>query len=510
MKMQQEADRKKLQDCLDAQKSQAERNALGQFSTPFPLAVDIMQYVKQQLADEQIDFLEPAIGTGVFYSAFLSVFGDSHPHTALGFEIDPHYYNASRDFWYSSKLEIRNADFLEQQPDRKISLLVTNPPYSRHHHIDPEKKKHLQMMVLQQTGIHISGLAGLYCYFLMLATRWLKENALSCWLIPSEFMDVNFGKALKDYLLNNVDLIQIHRFSPENLQFQDALITSSIVVFRNRKPTQHDIIFSYDGNITSPVRQKAYSHSELRNTAKWSMLFMEDHPVESQAKIGDFFQAKRGIATGSNDFFIVDEKTVNQYQIPVLFLTPILPGPRYLKCNRIDNVDGVPSLERKLYLFSCDWPEDEIKRKYPRLWDYIQNGKDKGVPEGYICSRRTPWYACEKSRPAPFIIPYMGRQGKHKMFRFILNNSKAIATNGYLLLFPKPQYESCMQNNENRLKVWKALNDIPIETLVRSGRIYGGGLHKLEPRELMCTPATGIASLFEQKSECYQQTFSFY
>ncbi|MDD4817619.1 MAG: Eco57I restriction-modification methylase domain-containing protein [Victivallaceae bacterium] len=209
-----ETDRKIIQDSLDAQKTQAERNVLGQFSTPFPLAVDIMKYAKENTVTDSISFLEPAIGTGVFYSAFLHVFGENVSHTALGFEIDPHYYNPTKEFWKNSALEIKNADFLEQQPEKKYSLLVANPPYSRHHHIKSDKKKYLQEMVFLHTGIRISGLAGLYCYFLMLSTRWLKENALSCWLIPSEFMDVNFGKALKEYLLNNVDLIQIHSFSP--------------------------------------------------------------------------------------------------------------------------------------------------------------------------------------------------------------------------------------------------------------------------------------------------------
>ena len=503
-----ESDRKKLQDFLDAQKTQSERNALGQFSTPYHLAVDIMAYAKNNLDIRPIAFLEPAIGTGVFYSAFLDVFGTDTPHTALGFEIDSHYFNPAKEFWHNSQLEIRNADFLDQPPEKKYSLLVTNPPYCRHHHIECNKKRALQRLVFQHTGIKISGLAGLYCYFLMLSSRWLKDDALSCWLIPSEFMDVNFGRALKYYLLNNVDLIQIHSFSPEQLQFDDALITSSIVVFRNRKPTQHDIIFSRDGSISTPSVQRSLSRSMLSFETKWSTLFANGTSFEPISKIGDFFQTKRGIATGNNDFFIVDEKTINQYQIPPKFLTPILPGPRYLKKNRINSVNGVPSLEQRLFLFSCNLSEDEIKQKFPLLWMYIQRGSEEGVPNGYICSRRTPWYYCEKSRPAPFIMPYMGRsETNHKIFRFILNDSSAIATNGYLLLYPKPQYEPCMQNIDVLIKIWEALNAIPTESLVKSGRVYGGGLYKIEPRELMQAPAPGIAELLGP--ECFQQEFSF-
>lgn len=503
-----ESNRKKLQDFLDAQKTQSERNSLGQFSTPYCLAIDIMKYVKNNLDTRPISFLEPAIGTGVFYSAFLDVFGSDIPHKALGFEIDSHYFCPSKKFWANSQLEMRNADFLYQCPEKQFSLLVTNPPYCRHHHIDPEKKKVLQRLVLQYTGIKISGLAGLYCYFLMLSTRWLKEDALSCWLIPSEFMDVNFGEAVKYYLLNNVDLVQIHSFSPDKLQFNDALITSSIVVFRNRKPTQHEIIFSRDGSILEPVVEKSFSRFSLSSKTKWSSLISNKITDEPQSKIGDFFQAKRGIATGNNGFFIVDENTVKQYQIPKAFLTPILPGPRLLKKNRIESVDGVPSLEKKFFLFSCNLPENEIKQSFPFLWTYIQNGNEKGIPTGYICSRRTPWYNCEKSEPAPFVMPYMGRSDVgQKLFRFILNNSNAIATNGYLLLYPKPQYASCLQDHDVLIKVWETLNAIPIELLVKSGRVYGGGLYKIEPRELMQVPVASLEKILGSKY--IQQEFSF-
>lgn len=85
-----ENNRQRLQEMLDEGKTSEERNRLGQFATPYPLAVDIMEYVATIISQDDISFLEPAIGTGVFYSAFLSIFGDK-AHTAQGYEIDPYY-----------------------------------------------------------------------------------------------------------------------------------------------------------------------------------------------------------------------------------------------------------------------------------------------------------------------------------------------------------------------------------------------------------------------------------
>ena len=61
-----EIQRKKLQDALDAQKTQKDRNVMGQFSTPYPLALDIMKYMRSLLGSEDVSFIEPSIGMGVF------------------------------------------------------------------------------------------------------------------------------------------------------------------------------------------------------------------------------------------------------------------------------------------------------------------------------------------------------------------------------------------------------------------------------------------------------------
>ena len=90
----------------------------------------------------------------------------------------------------------------------------------------------------------------------------------------------------------------------------------------------------------------------------------------------------------------------------------------------------------------------------------------------------------------------MGRgDSSKKMFRFILNRSDAITTNVYLLLYPKKDYSRCLTDADLLNNVWNALREVSAEQFVMKGREYGGGLHKLEPKELLDVVVPNLASL---------------
>ena len=191
-----EKERQNLQIILDSKKTQLERNKLGQFSTPIDLANEILEYAVSLLDGEKISFLDPAIGTGAFYSALLKNSEKVEVEKALGFDIDPFYAEPSKKLWENTKLEICIKDFTLEQPTDKFNLVICNPPYVRHHHIINSDKSRLQREALKEEGISVSGLAGLYTYFMIFSHKWMEENAIAGWLIPSEFMDVHYGTVL--------------------------------------------------------------------------------------------------------------------------------------------------------------------------------------------------------------------------------------------------------------------------------------------------------------------------
>jgi len=498
-----EALRIRSQVTLDSAKTQTERNKLGQFATPAQLALAILDETRKFFGSEgKVRFLDPAFGTGAFYSALLATFPMERIESAHGFEIDSHYGDEAERLWTDMPLDLEIRDFfgvkIPGTDSGKANLIVCNPPYVRHHHLSAEQKEEMGRSIGKSIGLKVNGLSGFYCYFLIYAHNWLADKGIGCWLIPSEFMDVNYGSVVKEYLLRKVTLVRIHRFDPKESQFDDALVSSAVIWFRKTPlPNNHTVEFTFGGTLASPHVSRQVPVAEILGVPKWTSL-TNGHSTSADVKVrlSDLFDVKRGLATGANEFFILTPEDVKKYDLPSKFLVPILPSPRYLKKDIVEaDKKGNPITEKPRFLLSCKLPPSQVKREFSSLWKYLESGVELGIRDGYLCQHRTPWYGQEDRPASPFLCTYMGRHDSPKgnPFRFILNTSKATAANVYLFLYPKPWLSKLINERPALVKeIWKALNSISSESLVAEGRVYGGGLHKMEPKELGNASADGI------------------
>jgi hypothetical protein len=158
------------------------------------------------------------------------------------------------------------------------------------------------------------------------------------------------------------------------------------------------------------------------------------------------------------------------------------------------SVNGYPLLEDPLALLDCALAEEEVERAYPALWQYLQSDMGQRAKQSYLSRSRRPWYSQERRAPAPYVCTYMGRgKAGASPFRFYLNRSDAVATNVYLMLYPKRALAEMLRANPLfDVKLLQLLTEAAAAGFHEHGRVYGGGLHKLEPRELAALPADAI------------------
>lgn len=457
--------------------------------TPPELAQEIAAYALKLLGDVPIDFGDPAVGTGAFFAALLKVGRRDSIKSAIGIDISQKQVEAARWRWKSKDMEVREGDYLHMGELPQRNFILANPPYLRHQGIKADYKHELRERASLDIGIRVSALSGQYVYFILLSHKWMAPGAIAAWLIPSEFMQTDYGKALRYYFSKKVQLIRIHQFDNDNPQFENAEVLPCVVVFRNIVPTpDNKVIFSLGGSLKSPNSTEKVGEDRLHPESKWRIqrrtIIERD---DTYVKLGDLFSVRRGIATGANSFFVLERDKAKELGIPDIALRPILPKAMNLSSDIVKRKkDGHPNVERQLCVLDSSLSEVEIAEKYPLMMQYLKKGRDEGVLNGYLVSRRSPWYKQEQREPAQFLCTYMGKAHAGKpAIRFIWNKSNAIATNTYLLLYPHTAILKLMKKKPAIAEaIFQLLKASSWQAVGEFSRQHAGGLSKIEPKEL--------------------------
>lgn len=471
-----ELERQRRQDDYDNSHKQLERNIKGQFATPHILAKFIVRDALDRV-DNPTSFLEPSCGTGAFISAIREY---NQGIKITGVEKDETVFDIASELWLDGNTDLYNEDFFEFADDApKFDLLVTNPPYSRHHHLNAEEKARYGRISERLTGRHLSQLAGLHAYFILTGTALLNDGGVASWLIPSELFSVNYGKTIREYITHEVTIERIHFFNNDDLQFDDALVSSCVLVLR-KKPTQvGEMALITAGSFDRPSRSEKVPIEDLSHTKKWQHFFSRKDE-DAETRIGDFFSVKRGLSTGAESFYAKERAEWHELGIGDEWLTPVLPAPRFMRDTIIEADEFGWPIEHGRALLNIPFAIGE-ENLPETVQSYLGTCPDK-VRNSYTATHRKKWYAIEQRRPAPIVCTYMSRSDSQP-FRFVRNKSKAVVTTAYLCLYPNSELTEAELN-----EICDSLNSIEPATLINSGREYGGGLRKLEPRELLSVP----------------------
>lgn len=484
-----EALRQEIQADFDASRPARARNRPGQHATPAALARAITRLALAAHGPGPVRLLEPSVGTGAFFSALVAesratpAAGAGH----LGVELDPELAEGAALLWGGAGLTVRRGDFTAMAPQgQRYSLILANPPYARHHHLDAATKARLRAALPEHA---LSGLAGLHLYFVLLAHRWLAPGGVAAWLLPGEWLETATGAALRAHLARDVTLLQVHRFEATDLQFGEALVSSVVVLLRQGAPPPgHRARFSVGPDPADPARWADHPVGALAARARWARLEQPPDPIgEYQITLNQMFDIKRGVATGANRFFIRDLDAWDALGVPRAFLRPVLPGVRRLPFPHVPaRPDGWPDLRPRLALLDIRLSPEALARAHPRLFAWLHGPEGEAARQTWLARHRAPWYRQERRDPAPVLASYMGRpRADRPAVRLYTNPTRAVAPNVYMGLYPRPELGA---DPAQLAALVEAINALPPGHLAGHGRTYAGGLSKLEPGDLGGVP----------------------
>ena len=202
------------------------RKKFAQFFTPFSVA-DLM--AKWLIGNKELNtVLDPAFGLGVFSRALLN---HNNNLKINGFEIDENIYEKAKiNFNNNQNVSINLSDFMYNDWDNKYDGIICNPPYINFHDYD---NKNILNEIEKRISFKLNGLTNLYTLFLVKSIFQLNENGRAAFIIPSEFLNSDFGKLIKSYLIKSKTLRHIAVINFEENIFDDALTTSAISLCAN-------------------------------------------------------------------------------------------------------------------------------------------------------------------------------------------------------------------------------------------------------------------------------------
>jgi 16S rRNA G966 N2-methylase RsmD len=455
-----------------ATNSPATRRTKGITFTPLDLVERMIEVVQLTGVDVK-RIVDPGAGTGRFTIAASRAFPDA---SVVAIENDRELASLLLRNLTSAKLgdrvQVHVADFRSIVLPRidGATLFIGNPPYVRHHDIESDWK-HWYTSRLATKGIRGTQLAGLHAHFLVKTFDLAREGDLVCYVTAAEWLDTDYGSALRALLLAQGRDIDLALLDQSSSLFADAMTTSAILTFRllrGASSVRLRQVSSLD-NLLGAAARVVLRHCDLSASEPWGRLASSGRTagLHSVQMLGELFSVHRGQVTGNNSIWVEGLFPGN---LPDRVLFPAVTRAKDLINLGSDRLLDHTCLKRVIDL-PADWSRASA-REAEQIERFLAWAREKGGRESYIARHRKPWFKVGLREPAPIVMTYMARRPP----KFVRNICGARLINIAHGLYPR---EPIPVRDLDIVTRWLNKNVSRLD-----GRTYAGGLTKFEPREV--------------------------
>lgn len=114
-----------------------------------------------------------------------------------------------------------------------LDAMVGNPPYIRQEDIPKAKKPIYASLVKKEAGVTLSGRSDIHCYFWPHASVFLKQDGYLCLLTSSQWLDVEYGFKLQEWILRNFEIQAVFE-SIEEPWFVGARVATTVTILKRQ------------------------------------------------------------------------------------------------------------------------------------------------------------------------------------------------------------------------------------------------------------------------------------
>lgn len=382
---------------------------------------------------------------------------------------------------------IVNYDFfhyINSNGKEKYDTVIGNPPFIRYQSF-PEEHRELAIEMMQNLGLNPNKLTNIWVPFLVVSSSLLNDKGRLAMVIPAELFQVKYAAETRVFLSGYFERITIITF--KKLVF--ANIQQEVVLLLCEKKVQYGkgirVIECENLEELKSINFKAINGSHVKpidhTSEKWTKYFLNEDEINLLRRLkkdkrvmtcGDIMEVDVGLVTGRNDFFMMKEDQVKEwelgkYTIPVASKSNQLKGITFSEEDYSDNSKA----QNAIYLFI---PPNEDFEKLPKACqEYIKYGEQQEFNTGYKTRIRKRWYITPSLWvPDAFALRQVGDYPK-----LILNETGASSTDTI--------HRVRFKEGVNReMATISFLNSLSFAFSEITGRSYGGGVMTFEPTEI--------------------------
>ena len=488
----------KLEKIYADKVSLAHRKKFSQFFTPQPIAKLMVHWVIGNASLKTV--LEPAFGLGIFSRLFLN---KQENLKITGFDIDITIFNEAKQYFKPyQNVSLKLEDYMYHDWNTKYDGIICNPPYLKFHNYN---NKQILQKVENQLKFKFSSFINLYTFFLLKSIFQLTKNGRASYIIPSEFLNSDYGRSVKKYLLKTQTLRHIFIIDFKENVFDDVITTASILLLANDKNHSEVNITTIDSILDLQLIEKyiesypqskgefTFKSKELNPNVKWRKYYQLQNSMnyKNLVPFSTYAKVVRGIATGSNQYFTFKKSKASKFSIPNENLLPCICKSKDVKGYffTINDFNHLIENDKLTYLF------DGQKSDNKQALAYIKIGEKEEVNKKYLTKNRNPWYSLENRPPAPIWVSVFNRSD----VKFIRNEANISNLTTFHCIYPI-SYNLFSKVSIDLLFAY-LLTDVAKEIFNDNRREYGNGLKKFEPNDLNQSKMLDLSTLKEFQIE---------
>lgn len=463
--------------------TESARKARGAFFTPPELASNIANWAIKSCGDA---VLEPSCGEAEFliaaYHALRARGAASEEASAQVEGCDLHSDSLRMADVRCSKLSFfprfHVGDFFRFESEKLYDAVIGNPPYVRFQDIEPEQWLVIGE-IMERHGVEYSALSSIWAPFVIHAASFLKEGGRLGLVLPAELLTVNYAAPVRAFLMGefaSVSLVTFdERIFPEVQEEVVVLLADGFQRGSAESIEWKQCSSIEDFNLGVSVRYSPESPS-----ARWSAGLvssdarsaLDDLMGEEFCRLDSWGKISLGSVTGNNSFFVLSDDDLHEWGLGKKDVVPLSPpGSRHLRKLALTNSD----MKKHRRANKGVWLFYPGKHPSNEALEYISHGESIGVDRGYKCSKRSPWWIVPVTRIPDMMITYMNDFAPS----FCANRARVRILNSVHGLYLNDDLKA----EGSKFLPLATLNSATALASEMTGRAYGGGLLKIEPRE---------------------------